>query len=232
MLAFRKIDEGACLLCGSLDALTGEHKFKASILRDEFKGGGMVLAGKDAPKFAQSSKSKSFHFDAKICQQCNSVKTQPADIAFDALHAEMKKRYGEGRSLTNFSHGPNSSFSRDISLDCFRYFSKLLCCLLADVNGPRPKALAAFALGETDRNPVFLKVSRDDEYREMLVKYDAKGFASHSGLTFIFDEKKERLKKSCLPYRLVELLMNSGCSSVGLRDKNCISCFRKQFALR
>ena len=191
---FEKIDVSKCTLCGSSGLLTGEHKIKASLLKQEFGNHHTMLAGKDDPKLAQSSKSKAFHFSTKICQTCNSVATQPADKAFHALHTCMKNLYHEGIELTDRSHRPNHSLSPKEEIDSFRYFAKIFCCFIAEVDGPRPKPIASFAIGKSDHNPIFLRISRDEEYKEKLISLGTEGFAQHGGLIFFFDENKRRVK--------------------------------------
>lgn len=189
-ITFEKINVDECVLCGSIGHLTGEHKIKASLIKQEFKDRHTILAGKDAPRRAQSPRSGVFHFSAKICKNCNSVATQPADKAFDDLHTSMKHLYGECRELTDAAHSPNCSMSDEEKIDTYRYFAKLLCCFLAEVGGPRPKPLASFAIGKSHSNPIFLRISRDDEYAAKLAAFATQGFAEHGGLKFRFDTKK------------------------------------------
>lgn len=52
-----------CCLCGSTEALSGEHKLKAAALRSEFGAQPMVI-GRPGERYrhAQSPSSKQFHF--------------------------------------------------------------------------------------------------------------------------------------------------------------------------
>jgi hypothetical protein len=191
---FENIKTGECLLCGSTKSLTGEHKIKASLLKQEFQDRPTVIAGKDAPKIAQSSKSKAYHFHSKICQHCNSTVTQPADRAFEYLHTEMKKLYDVGLDLMDDDNNPNCLMSVEKNANVFRYFAKILCCFLAEVGGPRPKSVAAFVLGRSERNPVHLQILKDDEYHGRLSALATWGFAGHGGLAFRFDDQKEYVR--------------------------------------
>jgi hypothetical protein len=61
----------SCCLCGSTENLTGEHKVKRTALSQEFGSATMAIgvAGDEKSKlrYAQSPKSKAFHFEAKLC---------------------------------------------------------------------------------------------------------------------------------------------------------------------
>jgi hypothetical protein len=185
---FERIEESECLLCGSRRPLTGEHKIKASLIRREFKGRRTVFSGKAEPKIAQGPKSKTFHFNAKICDVCNSASTQLGDVSFDNLHTCLKEAYDKGTELTDAFGIPNCPYLKDDHY--FRYFAKLLCCFLAEVGGPRSKSLASFATGLSNRNPVHLSIKKDDEYLGQLIDLGTQGYAAHGGLTFRFDESK------------------------------------------
>ena len=123
---FAKLIDGDCLLCGEAGLLTGEHKIKASLLKAEFGNRHTVIAGKDSPKVLQSPRSKHAHFNAKICQECNSSRTQPGDRAFDELHAELKQLRDQGAELTDENNRPNCRLAPDAETNSFRYFAKIL----------------------------------------------------------------------------------------------------------
>ncbi|MEP5633930.1 MAG: hypothetical protein ABJP79_18790 [Tateyamaria sp.] len=119
---FLKRGQDECLLCGSVGALTGEHKIKASLLKSEFGKRHMVMAGKSTPKILQSPRSKSAHFDAKICRECNSSRTQKGDRAFDQLHMELMRLRNEGLALTD----EKKSAQLSIAKRCRRGYIPLL----------------------------------------------------------------------------------------------------------
>ena len=188
---------GECVLCGSNAFLTGEHKIKASLIKQEFNNQTTLFFGKDVskrPQLAQGPRSKVYHFDTKICGQCNSAASQCADISFDNLHLCMKQRYEEGLELTDIDHRPYYSAPTESELDIFRYFAKILCCYLAEVGGPRPKSIASFAIGRNQQNPVFLRIMRDKHYEGKKIRFGVDGFAEHGGLKFSFDVEKQRVK--------------------------------------
>ena len=92
MLPFAPPLTSQCCLCGSSEALSGEHKIKASALRAEFGKQGMVIGR----RHAQGPNSKAFHFAARVCEDCNNARTQPADIAFDKFNAQASSLFKRG----------------------------------------------------------------------------------------------------------------------------------------
>ena len=148
--AFEKNEDGTCCLCGSAKDLTGEHKIKASLIRKQFSNNKTLLVqgrSSERPKIAQSSKSKVFHFHkARLCKTCNSSRTQDADTAFESFVEERLQAIKNGKALWDFSVGRVIPATGANELNIFRYFSKIICCYLAEVGGPRPIALAKFGL--------------------------------------------------------------------------------------
>jgi hypothetical protein len=95
-----------------------------------------------------------------------------------------------GSALTDEKNRPNCPLPNDIGEDAFRYFAKILCCFLAEVGGPRSRSLSTFALGLSNWNPVFLRISEHEEYETILAANNTQGFAQHGGLMFRFDDNK------------------------------------------
>ena len=193
-IEFEKLKEGECLLCSAVGRLTGEHKIKASLLKNEFGSRKTKFLGIDGPKILQSSKSKHVHFNFKICMDCNSSRTQAGDRAFDQLHRGLKESLAKGEELTDGNNHPNCELSVEDTTDYCRYFSKMICCYLADVGGPRSRSLSAFALGLSDKNRIFLDISEDKQYEANLAEMDTEGIAQHGRLIFRFDDKKKWVK--------------------------------------
>ena len=159
-IEFEKLNEGECLLCSSVGSLTGEHKIKASLLKNEFGSRKTKFFGIDGPKILQSSKSKRVHFNSKICMDCNSSRTQAGDRAFDRLHFGLKKLQALGAELTDGNNHPNCGLSVEDTTDYFRYFAKIICCFLAEVGGPRSRSLSAFARGLSNNNPSSFRLAK------------------------------------------------------------------------
>lgn len=74
--------------------------------------------------------------------------------------------------------------------DVFRYFAKLLCCFLAEIDGPRPKAVGAFAASLIDQNPIMLTVTEDPALAEIKRLDIATGWVAHGGLWVLFEKSK------------------------------------------
>ena len=174
----------ACCLCGSASDLTGEHKFKRSILKKEFSGEPMAIGtfGGKGFRHAQGPKSTQLHFDVRLCALCNGTRTQPADREFDAFHklAEVLARSGQEPDLA-FSD-PQYIIGSEKYLNVFRYFAKILCCHIAEAGGPRPTSLSKFAIGESDRKIVSLRVQKDQLFNQLRAEIPDLQFASHGGL--------------------------------------------------
>jgi len=185
---FVSVKEQECALCGQAGELTGEHKIKASLLRSEFGQRKAIISGKDRPKFLQSPKSKHVHFKRKVCKRCNSDITQAADKAFDKLHVGLKRLLDVGEPLTDKNNIPMIELSPSEQLDIFRYFAKVLCCFLVEVDGPRSKSISAFALNGSDQNPICLEILKDTGYQAKLRDHDTQGYVEHGGLKFRFDD--------------------------------------------
>ena len=132
-LFFRDHDPKSCCLCGDRNKLTGEHKIKASELLKEF-GQTQLIVAKDEdtskrPKLAQSVRSKHLKFAARICEACNSARTQGADREFGTFRREARAKLMNGEDPAAVFELERYTQGTVEYLNVFRYFSKLLCCL-------------------------------------------------------------------------------------------------------
>lgn len=176
----------ACCLCGATENLTGEHKIKASALRSEFGQDRMTIGTDGTPeeelRHAQGPKSEQFHFKARLCRDCNSKVTQPADREFEQFHREARGLFDNGKDpmlafkLARYTPGAAPY------LNVFRYFAKLLCCHMADVAAPRRHLMTRFARGESDLNCIWLSVGEDVRFKQM-APHGVTQYAAHGGLT-------------------------------------------------
>lgn len=174
----------ACCLCGSTSNLTGEHKFKRSILKQEFSGEPMAIGtfGGTGFRHAQGPKSTQLHFDSRLCALCNGARTQPADREFDAFHKMVDQLARADQELDLVFSDSRYVIGSQEYLNVFRYFAKILCCHIAEVGGPRPTSLSKFAIGESDRNIVSLRVQKDQLFDQLRSEIPDLQFASHGGL--------------------------------------------------
>lgn len=189
MDAFSPCITTQCCLCGSSSALTGEHKIKASALRAEFGRNSLVIGRRgEGYRTAQSAGSRELHFKAPLCADCNSTRTQPADLAFDNFG-------GVALAIARGGDDPAKAFQDgkfveggELRLDLFRYFAKLLCCHLAELGAPHQIPISQFAIGDTDENCITLAVDLDAVYANDQVDYPGLPYAAHGGLVVLADK--------------------------------------------
>ncbi|WP_230135432.1 hypothetical protein [Enterobacter cloacae] len=187
---FKSYQTEGCCLCGSSGSLTGEHKIKASALRKIFGSNAMVIGDFDdggSLRTAQGPKSKAFHFSARMCSSCNGSRTQPADQEFDQFHTLVSSLISEGRDPSEVFNMPQYDLESEAYLNVFRYFSKILCCQIAEAGGPRPIEACEFAIGKTSRNMIFLHIDVDPIYLAYRDTYGRHSYARHGGLIVPFD---------------------------------------------
>lgn len=139
------------------------------------------------PKRAQGPKSRALHFAARLCADCNGARTQQPDREFDRFKALVSVAMAQGRSPESIFHSPKYEIGSDAYLNIFRYFAKLLCCQVAESGGPRPLPLSEFAVGNEDRNPVFLHIDQDPMYGAYRELSGDDRFAGHGGLLVPMD---------------------------------------------
>jgi len=155
------------------------------MIRSVFSGEPMMIGTFDGvarPRLAQSSKSKALHFRSRICEKCNSTRSQPADLEFARFDEIARRRLAGGLNPSGAFNEPQYLEGGGPYLDVFRYLAKVLACQIADVDGPRVCALTDFAIGRTDANPVRLEMSEDPAYRQWFEGSGDPEFAGHGGL--------------------------------------------------
>lgn len=182
-----------CCLCGASEKLTGEHKIKASALRKEFRTDALMVgvlgSTEGKMKSAQSVNSKHLKFDVAICEACNTSRTQPADREFDRFHEIAMEGVRSNEDLISIFEMERYSIDSEPYLNVFRYFAKLLCCHIAQVNGPIPTTLAAFAIAENSLNRIWLEVKRDPTFAYMTAHIGEHQYAAHGGLIVYGDKE-------------------------------------------
>lgn len=137
----------------------------------------------------QGPKSKNLHFQSKICHKCNSERTQAADREFDRFHLLVRATLEAGKEPVSIFELNNYAEGSPGYLNVFRYFAKLLCCHIGDVQGPRPIRLARFAISEFDANCVALSIDRDVVHQQFSQVHGAHQYAAHGGLV-VYGHKK------------------------------------------
>jgi hypothetical protein len=141
--------KGNCWICESAAADSGEHKSKKSDLKAVF---GEVSPQR--PLYLHNSKARNSKVPSRdasvlkwtkvICQYCNTTRTQPHDVAWETLHAELRKRVPSLKPGDRMRG--NSVFQHDTAramLNVHLYFAKAFGCIL--VTGNAPLDIAPFA---------------------------------------------------------------------------------------
>lgn len=195
-LMFREPNTSACLLCGSTHKLTREHKIKASALRKVFGDAKLtvgVQGGETPPRFAQSVNSRNLKFQTRLCESCNTSRTQAADKAFETLHMRVCEFYEQNRDLSEVQSDELMVEGSPNYLNTFRYFSKLLACHIAEMGAPVLNELCDFAIGKSDFNPINFFVRLDHTYAAVSAEFGDLEYAAHGGVIVFGD------KETCFP---------------------------------
>ncbi len=195
-LMWTGFDQGVCCLCGSSGEASGEHKVKASLLKSEFGPEKMVIGrfggAEDSVRSAQGPRSKVFHFKARMCKPCNSARTERPDSEFDRFNRMARNLLESGTDPASVFDDVRYAVGSEPYLNVFRYFAKLLCCHIAEIEAPRMNHLAAFAIGRHQTNRVWLKIDEDWTYRKASAELGPHQYASHGGLTIYGDKNTKR----------------------------------------
>jgi len=185
-MLFANYNPSACALCGATNDLTGEHKIKASAVKNVFGTESMVISTFGEPstqyRHAQGPKSKAFHFTSQLCADCNGSRTQGPDREFDKFHSSALGLYNHGKDPAFVFDVPGYEIGSKSYLNIFRYFAKLLCCHLAEVGAPRPIHMSNFAIGRSSANCIWLSVDKDPTFYEMTSEFENMPYAAHGGL--------------------------------------------------
>jgi hypothetical protein len=183
-LLFQRYRAPRCCLCGEIGLLTGEHKLKAALLKQEFGKDQLSIhrGSEERARIAQSVKSTHLKVESKICQACNSVRTQLPDREFDRfskLALQKLRLQQEPKSLLDDVVYQVGSAAY---LNLFRYFAKLLCCHLAEIDAPIPRRLSQFTISKLQRNYIWLDIRRDWTYEQAKAHLGEFQYAAHGGL--------------------------------------------------
>ncbi|MGJ7540620.1 hypothetical protein ACSFCK_10145, partial [Brevibacterium luteolum] len=146
----RRDQSGKCWWCGGVGD-SREHKHKASVLRKMWGEEGLLL-GRDGAELwpVPSVKSKVAKFGKTLCQECNNVRSQQFDEAYDIF---VQFVWDNNRHL-NRAHSIDwrQVYDADWEVktgDLARYLIKSFGCWIADSGFPPPQVFADFLNGGT-----------------------------------------------------------------------------------
>jgi hypothetical protein len=185
----RRSAKEICWICGSAANPTREHKFKASYLRRNFRGGMYVgIAGADEPmRLAQGVRSKHLKFRSVLCEACNTSVTQESDCAFEEFVDLIESTGADDGAVARAFDDPRFRPGGRLYTPLRRYFGKLIGCHLADNGAPVPLHLSRFVAKLTDEDRIWMEVRRDPTYGELrdFVQRERVSYAAHGGLAVI-----------------------------------------------
>lgn len=125
----------SCWICGG-EAVSGEHKIKASDLKSEFgdvsqKNPLYISDNKNCMTPVGSIKrTQSLRFSSKICSFCNNSRTQDFDLAWEKLSSYLRKNNKSSRKeRINLVKVFPGSINKEM-LNVHLYFLKILGCAI------------------------------------------------------------------------------------------------------
>lgn len=163
-LLTKKQKAGHCIFCGASGPLSGEHKLKRSLLNIYFDDQVTILSGAtNKPKFAQSTKSKHFHFDSPVCQKCNNDRFQLAELYFSQVHEAFLRAALKDGGGEKILQDPTSLISDSQRDGFFRYLSRIMALHIAETNGPIFRTLTQHATSRGNISRIHCRVGFLDE---------------------------------------------------------------------
>lgn len=156
-------NHGTCWICGFVGPLTGEHRTKKSDLRDVF---GDVSRGSEVfwhdsegrkNRRLKSLDAQILKSRGRICERCNTARTQPHDMSWEtlsrALRTELKVGTTEYRAGRAFPYD-----TRRHLLNVHLYFAKLFGCTIVGEGATLDHSKLARAIMEERAHPnLFLR---------------------------------------------------------------------------
>jgi hypothetical protein len=152
----------------------------------------MVIGNSEEPstyRSAQGVKSKALHFGSRLCANCNNVLTQSPDREFDYFLSATKMLMESKKDPKSIFEDPRYHKGSSSYLNVFRYFAKLLCCHIAEIQAPLPLHLSRFARGYANQNCVWLDIVEDFTYRHASAVVGQHQYAAHGGLVVYGDKQ-------------------------------------------
>lgn len=179
-----------CWICRSRSADSREHRFKASDIRRRL---GKIT--QQSPAFLQrgratndrigSARNRLLAFKSSICTECNNVRTQPYDIAWETLseylHSNWPSIVRRGRfTLSKAFPGRSANAALKVHL----YFLKLFGCKIYEDKMPIELSSFSKALLTEEAHPeIVLQIADCNGDRETAVAYETEIYTMRDRLT-------------------------------------------------
>ena len=136
-----------CWICKQEEATTREHRSKRSDMKAVLGDSGGVFMHTDQRRNrrVQSIDSKFVKFEPSLCAICNNRRTQPHDLAWEALSASLRRRapplkVGSFVRCDGIFRYDTSQKMKDVHL----FFVKWLGCQIVEANIPIEPNLCTF----------------------------------------------------------------------------------------
>lgn len=182
---------GLCVFCRGTGKATGEHLIKKSVLKEWQPRPALIMPNpklKGLPRNAQGPSSKAYHFDARVCANCNNSLFQTADRSFDEANAHLQAASGSTREVKGVFEGLSDHTKEGL----FRYFSRLMTLQIAQKGGPTFRVLAKHAINQFEQNRIWLDIQSTHDIPNEEVGVDPIGQLAHGGLAVFVDQKAHR----------------------------------------
>ena len=128
-----------CWICRSRQADSGEHRFKASDIRERFPGLSqqtpvyMQRDGRNTNKRVGTAGADTLKFIQSVCRQCNNTGTQRYDRAWERLSRYLHANWPRiARSDRLDLSKPFPGTTRDTALDVHLFFVKQFGCKIVE----------------------------------------------------------------------------------------------------
>ena len=179
-----------CWMCGAL-ASSKEHRLKKADIQ-RFYGRGPYRGDESPVHFCsgtqtviQGPDSKSLKYDAFLCHQCNTARTQPFDKAYDQLISWVfahEEKVLQSR-LIDFEEVYGAEFPAQ-QTNLYKYFAKSFGCRLTDAGYGVPKDIIELFPLPTFRTALRITFSVNEDIYNLMQKSWRDGFIGKGELLF------------------------------------------------
>ena len=158
---------GLCWWCLERPATTGEHKYKRTDLARLMDDDSLVWFGDNSTREIRGRSGVNrdrygvVKFPKSMCAECNNVRSQPFDRAYDRFATFLAERQGRLLGKVPLSDIYGDTWRED-NRSLARYYAKHFGCRLQQLNMPIPNSLRAFLDGSDSMPDVHLALITTD----------------------------------------------------------------------